>query len=328
MNILISSASRNVNYIKAFKNALNEEGGGTIISIDSSPYSVGLMYSDISYIVPRSIEPNFINKVFDICKKNNVKLIIPNRDEELMLYAKYKKDFLKIGTNIMVASCETIMLCQDKKRFIEFCKENNFNVPKTYSLSEIKNKDISFPLFIKERIGKSSKNTFKIENIEQLNSVIGLVKEPIIQKFTDKEEYSIDLFADFDGNIISVVPRIRISVFGGECFIGKTVNNNIIKNECIRLAKKLKLIGHNTIQCFFDGKLVEFIEVNPRFGGASILSIAAGANTPLYLIKLIKGESLKQNLNSFKDNFVMMRFIEDIFVSNDEILHEVVNKND
>ena len=59
--------------------------------------------------------------------------------------------------------------------------------------------------------------------------------------------------------------------------------------------------------------LVKFIEVNPRFGGGAHLGFAAGAPTPLFLVKLLKGEILKPRIGKFKDNYFMLRYTEDMF---------------
>jgi carbamoyl-phosphate synthase large subunit len=85
-------------------------------------------------------------------------------------------------------------------------------------------------------------------------------------------------------------------------------------DESARLARALGLIGHNTIQCFSGEGGVRFIEVNPRFGGAAALSIEAGADTPRWLIKLVKGEPLAPRIGDFTDALMMLRYTEDVFV--------------
>jgi carbamoyl-phosphate synthase large subunit len=147
------------------------------------------------------------------------------------------------------------------------------------------------------------------------------MNDPILQRFITDPEYTIDLFTDFSANIISVVPRKRIHVFGGESFIGVTRKNAFLINECIRLGNALRLIGHTTIQCFFDEKTIKLIEVNPRYGGGASLGFAAGAFTPRYLIRLVLGKEVLPVIGEFKDNFMMLRYTEDIFVDAEEVCH-------
>lgn len=318
MNILITSASRKVGLIRTFKNALRDEGGGKIVAVDASPLSPSFYFSDFSYTVPRDSSIAFLPSLLRICKKHNIKLIIPTRDEELLFFSKNIKKFQKHGVIIMVGNRKTIEICSDKKKFIEFCIANNISVPRTYTVQELK-KRILFPVFINERFGKGSSSAYKIDTKIQLREYRRSLKNPIVQEYIDEKEYTIDLFADFNGNVISVVPRERIYTFGGESFIGKTFKNKKLIENAISLSEKLGLIGHNTIQCFFDGKKVKFIEVNPRYGGGAVLGFAAGVNTPAYLIQLLKKKKLKVQIGAFEDGLVMLRYTADIFAKEKDL---------
>lgn len=321
MNILITSASRKVGLIEAFKKALSKEGGGKVIAVDFNPLSPALFRSDISFVVPESSDRNFINILNELCRKYKVKLIIPTRDEELILFSKNKELFDEIGAKVMVAEKEVIEICSDKLKFLLFCKKNNIPIPKIYNLEELRKTKVKFPVFARYRFGKSSKGVFIIENKEQLSIFLKNHSSFIFQELIKDKEYTIDLFSDFNGRVISIVPRERIYVFGGETFIGKTYKNFFLIKETIKLTEKLNLIGHNTIQCFYNSKKkkIKFIEINPRFGGGVNLSIFAGADTPLYIIRLIKGKTLKSRIGKFKDNLIMLRYAKDIFVNQGDI---------
>ena len=315
-NILITSASRKVSLIRNFKKAL--VGKGKVIAADINPESPALYFADEYLMVPRSDDPNFIKFMVEICKKNQIKLIIPTRDEELSLFSKNKRIFEDIDVQIMVSDVESIEICQDKEKFIKFCENNGFGIPRTFKNSEsIKKED--FPLFLKPVVGKSGKDTFKVDSFEELNEILIKDTDFIIQECIEAPEYTIDLFADFNGNVISAIPRQRVYVWGGESLVTKTVKNEKIINESVSLAQKLKLKGHNTIQCFFDGEDINFIEINPRFGGAASISFEAGANSAEFLIKLINNEVLEPKIGKFKDNLVSLRFIEDYFIEGTDL---------
>ena len=326
MNILITSASRKVGLIKAFKVALKKEGGGKVIAADTSPFSAALYFSDSFYLTPKDSDPLFIAKLLAFCKKHRIKLIVPTRDEELIIFAKNKEKFKKIGTEIMVSNFATVEICSDKLKFLNFCRDNNFASPRIYQLSNIKNEEIKFPVFLNDRFGKGSKKAFKVNNLDELKTFLKIIKNPIVVDYIDEKEYTTDLFADFQGNIISVVPRERINIFGGESFVGKTVKNKILIDSAIKIANKLKLIGHNTIQYFFDGKTVKFIEVNPRYGGGAALGFAAGADTPRFLIKILKGDIPTPQIGRFKEGLVMMRYSEDFFSDEKKIKWKIQEK--
>lgn len=315
-NILITSASRKVSLVRNFKKAL--KGEGKIIAADISPESPALYFADDYVIVPRSDNPDFINFIVDFCKNNNIKLIVPTRDEELKLFSRNREIFEDINVKIMVSDVETIDICQDKEKFIDFCEKNEFGIPKTYKNSELITEN-DFPLFLKPVVGKSGVDTFKVDSFDDLNEILSKNNDFIIQECVEAQEYTIDLFADFEGNVISAIPRQRVYVWGGESLVTKTVKNENIITESVRLAQTLKLKGHNTIQCFFDGENIKFIEINPRFGGAASISFEAGANSAEFLIKLINNEKLESKIGDFKDNLVSLRFIEDYFVDGNDL---------
>ena len=148
-----------------------------------------------------------------------------------------------------------------------------------------------------------------------------MVQKPIVQEFVDWPEYTIDYFADFKTQPISVTPRERIYTFGGESFIGKTLKDKFLIEKVINFAQELKLMGHNTIQLFYDqkNKKLKFSEVNPRYGGGASLGIATGVNTPFFLIKLILDKPITYKLYDFEDNLYMLRYTQDIFVKGSNI---------
>ncbi len=313
INVLITSAGREVPLVKAFRKALAKKVG-MLVTVDINPLSAAFHYSDISYLVPRYADSAFVPVLMSICKRHSIKLLIPTKDDELPIFSKNKGVFAKAGTIVMVANVDTVDICYDKFKFAEFCEKNKIPVPKIYTMSEAKSGDVQFPLFINDRFGKGSRSAFKVANKNELCLAASQIGEPIVQEFIDEKEYSVDLFSDFEGNVISVVPRERIYTFGGESFIGKTLKNKKIIDASVELSKKLGLIGHNTIQCFFDGRCIKFIEVNPRYGGGANLGFAAGADTPSYLIQLLKGKRLRSKVGKFKENLIMLRHTEDIFI--------------
>ena len=61
------------------------------------------------------------------------------------------------------------------------------------------------------------------------------------------------------------------------------------------------------------GDEIFFIEINPRFGGGAPMSIRAGANSILNLIKIKNGEKLSYNEN-YRDGLVFSRFDDCVII--------------
>ena len=310
MNILITSASRKVSLVKAFQQALAQEGGGQVIAVDASPLSPALYLADEHYLVARSECPEHLPALLKLCEKRRIALLVPTRDEELPVFAEQHQAFAEVGTRVMTPDPETVSLCQDKARFLDFCRKHGFGTPVTYSPSE---PIAAFPVFVKPRVGKGGKDLHRADSREELARMLAQMPDAIIQELVSAPEYTVDLFADFSGQVISTVPRERIRIFGGESFVSRTHKHEGLMRESIRLAEALRLVGHNTVQCFLCGDDIQWIEVNPRFGGAAHLGFAAGAPTPHFLVKLLKGEQLSPRIGDFRDNCVMLRYTDDLF---------------
>jgi carbamoyl-phosphate synthase large subunit len=312
VNVLITSASRKVSLVRAFQSALTWSGGGNVVAVDVSPHAPALYFADRRFLVSPSTEPQFVEEMLEICKRENVSLIIPTRDEELPIFAEARERFEQGGTRVMVPQAETVQTCCDKMAFLAFCRARRFGFPRTYNPEEWRSSD--FPLFIKPRFGKGGQGARRVACEEELRLAMDHPEQWVIQEYVNWPEYTVDLLADFQGRVLSVVPRLRQLVVAGESYVSRTIHEPYLIAETSRLATHLHLVGHNTIQCFWDGKQVKFVEVNPRFGGGAALGIAAGADTPEMLIRLMNGETLPAQVGQFQADLLMLRFTEDLFL--------------
>lgn len=320
-NVLITSVSKKVWLVEAFKDALGQATSvsGKVVSVDSDPLSAGFYKSDKHCIVPYSDEFDFIPEILSICKKEKIKLIVPTRDGELLVFAKNKPRFKKQGIEVMVSDPEIIEICNDKYRLYRFLIEQNLSTPQTFLKEQI-NLCSSYPLLIKSRVGSGGKQIFKAENEKELEFFVNYIDNPIIQEFVKGKEYTVDLFSDFNKKVLTVLPRERIETFSGESYKAKTVNDEQIISLAKNTVERLGTIGHITLQFIKNGNSLKLIEINPRFGGGAMLGIESGHNTPLLLIKLIAGENIKPQIGNFKENLVMLRYTKDFFVGGDKLI--------
>ena len=180
-------------------------------------------------------------------------------------------------------------------------------MPKLITEENIKKQNVNFPVFIKPINGSSSINTFKINNMQELLFFKEYIQESMIQELVIGEEYTVDTFLDFDGNIITIVPRRRIAVRSGEIIKGKIEKNEMIIKDIKRLLTILKPIGQITIQLIVTKEAIKYIEINPRFGGGAPMSILAGADSCENLYRLLLGEKLQYNEN-YRENVTFLRF--------------------
>lgn len=323
-NVLILSAGRRVELVQCFQKAARKlKLNSAIVAGDCSETAPAIYFTDYKVILPRINEPNYIDEIINVCKDKKIKLVIPTIDTDLILLSM-NKDRIEIesGAKVMISDPEVISICRDKTKTQQFLEMNNFMVPRMYLDSELDIIDLKFPLFIKPKSGSSSINSFKVSNKKELDIYRSLIKDPIVQDYIEGEEFTVDAFVDFHGNIITIVPRLRLETRSGEILKGKIIKDRDIINDIKRLINILKPIGHITIQLMKTSKGIEYIEINPRFGGGAPMSIKAGADSCENLYRLLLGEKLEYNEN-YRDNIMFLRFDDSICLNeNMEILYD------
>lgn len=313
INILFLSVGRRVELIKSFRKVKEKNNlDSKLIAVDISEIAPAIYFVDKFYIVPRTIEHDYTDKIIEICIKENIKLIIPTIDTELSIMAENKERIEKqTSAKVLVSDKKVIDICRNKYNTQNFFEENGFGTPMLINIYD--EVDVNYPLFIKPLDGSSSINTFKVNNKHELHFFLQYIKKPIVQEFIEGEEFTVDVFLDFDSNPITVVPRKRLAVRSGEISKGLIVKDRNIIDETKKMLDVLKPIGQVTVQCMKTSDCIKFIEINPRFGGGAPMSIRAGADSPLNLYKLLLGEKLQYN-EDFKENLLSLRFDDSIFI--------------
>ncbi len=315
-NILITSAGRRVELVRAFQAELKKKFSfSKVYTAEANPeWSSACRISDEYFTIPRVDSEYYINSILELCIKNEIKIVIPTIDTELLVLSDSKELFLLNNIQIVVSDFDLISKCRDKRQTNILFKELKIDIP-----SVIDKNNPSFPLFIKPYDGSLSKDIFLINCKDELiDSLLNNPKLMFMEYINPKDfhEYTIDAYYDKNSHLKCLVPRRRIEVRGGEISKGKTEKLDFYKI----LKDKLSFIkgakGCLTIQ-FFIGKETEEIigiEINPRFGGGFPLSYASGANYPEYIIlEYMMNEPITFNDN-WIENRVMLRFDSELIL--------------
>lgn len=285
-----------------------------IVACDMDPLSAGLFFADSYYLVPQANDPSYISRLLEICKKEKINVLIPLLSKELPVISQNKAIFKENRVEVIVSDWTVIRTTQDKWLTYLFFKKHKIATPKTW-LPKLLPKNLKFPLMVKPRISSGTKNITKAENRSQLKLALKTTKDPILQKFIDGQEYTIDLIADQNGHLLGAVPRIRIKVMDGKSVKGKTVRHILMNKLVSKIVKKLSLYGPANIQCIeTDKKEIFFTEVNPRLAAGGLpLAVAAGLNIPLICLKLALGDNVKPYKQT-KRSLYMVRYLDEIFI--------------
>jgi carbamoyl-phosphate synthase large subunit len=318
INILITAASRRVSLIQAFTQALKRLGvRGNVVTTDVSHLSPGLYFGSKHYVVPLTTDANYIPIIKSICFRERIHLLIPTIDDELPIFGRYTEDFLATGIRVAVSNANTGLICNDKYASAKFLRERNLPFARTWLPEELDFPNLRYPLFLKPRSGRGSVGAYPVKDELELRFFLHYVPDPVIQEFLNGREFTIDLLADFSGNVISVVPRERMVVRSGVTDRGRTWNHPGMIALAIQVAEALDIRGPTNIQVRLDDERITIFEVNPRFSGGIPLTIAAGADFPAWLIEMCCGRRVRPCIGKFTDGLVMACYESALFLSDD-----------
>jgi carbamoyl-phosphate synthase large subunit len=318
-NVLITAASRRVPLVRAFRNAVEKFGHGRVITTDINPLSPALYFGHKHHIVPLTTDQYYIPIIESICDAERVDLVIPTIDDELPIFGRALDRFAQAGIAVAVSSEQTSLVCNDKYETYLFCERNGIRTPLTRLANDVKFSELRYPVYVKPRFGRGSVNVFAVHNESQLRLFLDYVPDAIVQDQLVGTEFTVDVLADFKGNVLSIVPRERLVIRAGVSDKGITRKNDEIITFAREVAQKLHIVGPANIQCKWDGTELSLIEVNPRFSGGIPLTIAAGADFTTWLVQLAAGEDVRPQIGKFQDGLAMMSFEESIFATEAEL---------
>jgi len=315
INVLVTAASRRVALIRAFVRALERLGlKGNVITTDLNYMSPGLYFGNRRYMAPLTTDPEYIPLIKSICVTENVGLLIPTIDDELPIFGRHRHEFEEMGVRVAISGELTGIVCNDKHASYHFLKERGIPFARTWLPQELAGEKLKYPLFLKPRCGRGSVGAFPINNRRELNFFLKYVPDAVVQEFLTGTEYTLDVLADFDGRIISVVPRERMVVRSGVSDRGRTFRHPGLIKLAVDAAEALELRGAANIQVKLEGDEAVIFEVNPRFSGGIPLTIAAGADFPGWLVEMCIGRGPEPRIGDFTDGLIMACYEEALFI--------------
>lgn len=311
-------------YTPAFIDCLKKNGERNIrvIGADMAYDETIAPLIDKLYVTPKAIESGYVDALLDVCKKENVDILIPGMSNELVKLWDRRKDFEQIGTILSISNKESIEITTNKYKFYTFLKENDLPVPK---FALVKNSEELLaacihcgypekPVCVKAtnlsgsrgiRIIKSDVSRFDILFGEKPNSMFTTMDElqsTLREKDTMPEmmameylpgvEGSVDLIGD-NGTVIYAGYRESTVNLASIPQVAEVKDNKEAIDIATKVCEVLKIDGNAD----FDFKEDEnghpvLMEVNPRVAATMKIFMVAGMNLPYLRIKQLLGEEL------------------------------------
>ena len=290
VHVLFTSVGRRVELLRAFRRAYQSLAlEGQIVAADIDPLAPALQVADRPYIVPRLTTDVYIPTLVEICRREGVSLIFPLIDPDIPRLAENREALEATGARLAVVPAEAAATTADKWPTYQFFQRLGLPTPRSWLPDQLESAQTGYPLFIKPRFGSAGLATFKVRDERELGFFLGHVPDPIVQEFLPGPEITNDVICDLDGEVLAVVSRRRIEVRWGEVAKGVTVHNPAVMDGCLKIAQALPAVGPITVQCMMKDGVPHFTEINARLGGGAPLGIAAGVDSPRWLLARAAG---------------------------------------
>jgi carbamoyl-phosphate synthase large subunit len=294
-----------------------EEIDVTLVTVDASNQVAGRYFSDYFYCVPRAGDPEFVPALLALCEAHEVRLLVPIVDYEFTPLSRARPLFAAQGCLVAISAPEVIQCANDKLATYHFFQRHGFGTPRTWSGQEARSRapSLPYPVFVKPSIdGRSSLDCYRVAHADDLARSLERVPHALVQEYVDGPEYTADLLADLQSEVHGVVVRERIETKGGVSYKGRTVRDEEMVAEVVRMARLLGLVGPANIQAFRRDDQLLFNEINPRFSGALALTLAAGLNSPLLLLRIALGLPVPNMIHRTQVGLTMLRYWNEVFV--------------
>ena len=310
--VLFTCAGQRVDIVTAFKRA-----GATTIASDLDPLAPTLYHADHKALVPRVTDPGYLPALAALVEEYDVKLVVPVTDIDQSIVAR-GRDQLEPAL-LLAPPYEVCAQMADKYTAHVFFEENGIESPRTWLPADVPD-DARYPLLVTIREGFGSRHIYRAADADELAFFLRHTPvESMVQEMCLGVEFSIDVFCDLEGRCLNAIARTMIQSKGGESIKGTSILDRELIEHARRVAEAVGIVGPACIQCFRepDGSL-PVTDVNPRFGGAFPLPLAAGSRYPELALALANGERPEPTVGEYRAGVSMTRFYSEVCLVEDE----------
>lgn len=316
LNILITSIGRRSYIINYFKEALY--GIGQVHASNNKP-TYALTLADHSVITPSIFENCYPDFLLNYCLKYEIKAVLSLFDIDIPVLAKNKERFWQFGIKMIVPNEDFANICNDKWLSYQFFNEYGFRTPKTFlSIEECSNQlrsgEIFFPLLIKPRWGMGSIGIYVAESPNELEVFYQLTKREVFQTYLKYEssqdrnksvliqeklcgdEYGLNLFNDFNGELLSCIMLKKIAMRAGETDCAEIIHKDSLLEIGKALSSATKHPANLDVDCFLVGDDFFLLEMNCRLGGQYPFCHLAGTDFPKAIVNMLIGKPVPKDI--------------------------------
>lgn len=314
-SILFLSAGRRVGLLNAARESLALLGlGWRVLAVDVEPeLSAACHMADSFYRVPRANSDEYVPALLAICRRENVRLIIPTIDTELGPLSAHKAIFDSECVRINIGDPEFVNIARDKALTGRRLADLGIATPATWAPPPRNEEELIFPAIAKPNSGSSSIGVIRYRSAEEYRRNLPS-DDCIVQELLEGPEYTVNVFCDIGGSFRCAVPHQRIEVRGGEVSKGRTER----RSDLAQIARSISTLpgarGAFCFQAILTKRGPVVFEINARFGGGYPIAHRAGGTFIKWLLEETNGLSCSAD-DKWQDNLLAIRFDSEIYVT-------------
>ena len=330
MNVLFCCVGRRGELMKEFKASAGQDS--VLVGTDNNPYAPALYYTDKQYLVPKVNEPEYIDCLLDICRREKISAVTTLIDPETIILAENRARFEALGVEILTAYAKTAALCFDKYAMYQHLKARGIPTISTWESLERFNAAyregaVRFPVFVKPRAGSGSLGARKIDCYNKLAEAMEEDSSLIVQEYMDCMDLDADVYIDtITKKAVSAFTKKKIETrIGGA---NKTVSFKDPKlfDAIQKVVSVLDLNGPVDMDFFCRDGQYYLSEINPRFGGAYLHAYGAGVDFFKLIENNLNGIVNKPSFGNYEEGVVMMMYDTVVICKSENLVSQRVGK--
>lgn len=195
-----------------------------------------LYEADRYYLVPRITADGYLDRILEICQKEQVTGVFSLIDPELSLLARNQEAFRELGVTIVGSSYELCERALDKWQMYRWLTEHGYACARSYVdrkafYADVEKGVVSYPVFVKPVRGSASIAITTAEDQETVDVLFDHGEGLLIQEYLKGQEIGADCYIDLQsGELISVFCKKKLVMRAGETDKGLSFQDPALLN--------------------------------------------------------------------------------------------------
>lgn len=303
-----------------------------IVGVDMQTQAVGASFVDSFHTVPAGLDPAYPEKILEVARKENIDIIVPLNDDEVLALAGQRERFVQEGITVLCSDIEAVARSSDKGKMLTFLREKGIPVPEFYLPSSLVEMDkavelLGYPeqdIVLKPVRGSGARGFWILSEkkngqdlilrerwlkrlpypvVRSLLAERSALPPVVVMQYLRGPDFNIDVLA-WQGKTLYCIPIQRIVPDAGPVQVGHIVHDARIDTMAEQIIAAFDFSYNINLEMAYLDETGQgnplIYEINPRMSAPIAAHRIAGVNLVLFGILLGLNRDIPMNL-PYKD---------------------------